>query len=74
MSTHNLCFRTRKNVYPCAPQFYYTKVGCKGVFVTRTCFRDETCHKTIKDEDSTDTACCVAAGHLWEVNATGNIK
>ena len=23
------------------PQFYYIKVGCKGVFVTRTCFRDE---------------------------------
>ena len=43
MSTHNLCFRAkiRKNVYPCKPQFYYIKVGCKGVFVTRTCFRDE---------------------------------
>ena len=42
MSTHNLCFRAkmRKNVYPCKPQFYYTKVGCKGVFVTRTCFHD----------------------------------
>ena len=42
MSTHNLCFRAkiRKNVYPSKPQFYYIKVGCKGVFVTRTCFRD----------------------------------
>ena len=42
MSIYNLCFRAkiRKNVYPCTPQFYYTKVGCKGVFVTRTCFRD----------------------------------
>ena len=41
-STHNLCFgaKIRKNVYPCKPQFYYIKVGCKGVFVTRTCFRD----------------------------------
>ena len=39
---HNLCFgaKIRKNVYPCKPQFYYIKVGCKGVFVTRTCFRD----------------------------------
>ena len=27
-------------LYPCKPQFYYIKVGCKGVFVTRTCFRD----------------------------------
>ena len=42
-STHNLCFRAkiRKDVYPCKPHFYYIKVGCKGVFVTRTCFRDE---------------------------------
>ena len=41
-STHNLCFRAkiRKNVYPCKPQFYYIKVGYKGVFVTRTCFHD----------------------------------
>ena len=42
-STHNLCFgaNIRKKVYPCKLQFYYIKVGCKGVFVTRTCFRDE---------------------------------
>ena len=42
MCTHKLCLRAkiRNNVYPCTPQFYYTKVGCKGVFVTRTCFRD----------------------------------
>ena len=42
-STHNLCFgaKIRKNVYPCKPQLYYIKVGCKGVFVTRTCFRDD---------------------------------
>ena len=31
----------KKKVYPCKPQFYYIKVGCKGVFVTRTCFRDD---------------------------------
>ena len=40
-STHNLCFRAKikkNNVYPCKPPFYYIKVGCKGVFVTRTCF------------------------------------
>ena len=43
-STHNQCFgaKIRKIVYLCKPQFYYIKVGCKGVFVTRTCFRDET--------------------------------
>ena len=42
-STHNQCFeaKIRIIVYPCKPQFYYIKVGCKEVFVTRTCFRDE---------------------------------
>ena len=33
--------KNKKNVYTCKPQFYYIKVGCKGVLVTRTCFRDE---------------------------------
>ena len=32
--------KNKKKVYPCKPQFYYIKVGYKGVFVTRTCFRD----------------------------------
>ena len=32
--------KNKKKVYPCKPQFYYIKVGCKEVFVTRTCFRD----------------------------------
>ena len=27
----------KKNVYPCKPQFYYIKVGCKGVYITQTC-------------------------------------
>ena len=39
MCTHNLCFRAkiRKNVYPCTLQFYYMKVGCKGVYITWKC-------------------------------------
>ena len=43
-STHNQCFRAkiRKSEYPCKPQFYYIKVGWKGVFITRTCYRDDT--------------------------------
>ena len=37
-STHDLCFRVlEKKVYPCKPQFYYIKVGCKGVYITQTC-------------------------------------
>ena len=31
---HNLCFSaeiTKNSVYPCKPQFYYIKVGFKGV-------------------------------------------
>ena len=41
-STHNLCFKVKnkKNEYPCKPQFYYIKVGCKGVFISRTCLHD----------------------------------
>ena len=30
------------NVYPCKPQFYYIKVGFKGVKTILACFRDET--------------------------------
>ena len=32
--------KTKKTGYACKPKFYFIKVGCKGVFVTRTCFRD----------------------------------
>ena len=41
-STHNLCFREKKekNEYPCKPQFYYIKVGCKGVYITWICLHD----------------------------------
>ena len=31
---------SKKNVYPCKPQFYSIKVGCKGVLITRTRFCD----------------------------------
>ena len=43
MSIHNLCFtvKIRKIVYPCAPQVYFIKVGCKRVYITRTCYPDE---------------------------------
>ena len=34
-------FKSNKNVYPCKPQFYYIKVGCKGLYITRTCLHDE---------------------------------
>ena len=30
----------KKYVYPCKPQFYYIKVGFKGVFIARTSFPD----------------------------------
>ena len=41
-STYNLCFRAkiRENVYPCKPEFYYIKVGYKGVYSTRICYHD----------------------------------
>ena len=30
----------KTNVYPCKPQFYYIKVGFKGVKIIKICFRD----------------------------------
>ena len=30
----------KNNVYPCKPQFYYIKVGFKGVNIIQVCFRD----------------------------------
>ena len=30
----------KNNVYPCKPQFYYIKVGFKGVKIIQACFRD----------------------------------
>ena len=30
----------KNNVYPCNPQFYYIKVGFKGVKIISACFRD----------------------------------
>ena len=42
-SKHRLCVhvRTASAIYPCIPQFCYTKVGFKGVNITGTCFHDE---------------------------------
>ena len=42
MSTHILCFRAkiRKYCIPHKAQFYYVKLGCKGVLVTWTCKHD----------------------------------
>ena len=30
----------KKYVYPSKPHFFYIIVGCKGVFITRTCYPD----------------------------------
>ena len=40
--THNLCFgaKIRKIGIPGIPQFFYIKVGLKGVYISRTCFPD----------------------------------
>ena len=37
-STHNLCLRAkiREKMYTPVNLFYYIKVGCKGVYITRT--------------------------------------
>ena len=44
MGTHNLCFLSRNkknNAYPCKPQFYYIKMGFKGIKIIWACFRDD---------------------------------
>ena len=35
--------KEKNNVYPCKPQFYYIKVGFKGVKIIQVRFRDEQC-------------------------------
>ena len=39
----SMCLSRNKknNVYPCKPQFYYIKVGFKGVKIIQVCFRDD---------------------------------
>ena len=42
-STHNLCLLSsnkKNNAYPCKSQFYYIKVGLKGVKIILACLRD----------------------------------
>ena len=34
---HSIYVSEQNNVYPCKPQFYYIKVGFKGVCITWTC-------------------------------------
>ena len=47
LSPRNLIFRPDKHgrncTTHCKPQFYYINVGCKGVFITRTCLHDGEC-------------------------------
>ena len=42
-----ICFgaQIRKIGIPCIPQFFYIKVGFKGVYISRTCFSDAMCEK-----------------------------
>ena len=37
----------KNNVYPCKPQFYYIKVGFKGVRIIKVCFRDDNRHSAL---------------------------
>ena len=49
----------KSNVYPFKPQFYYTKVGFKGVEITQACFRDvQNCIITVFLIDSCQAPLC----------------
>ena len=45
----------KNNLYPCKPQFYYIKVGFKGVKIIQVCFRDVT---------RNSIPCCVSCSSL----------
>ena len=45
MITHNFCFGAKIRTIGISlqtPFFFYIKVGFKGVYISRTCFADET--------------------------------
>ena len=39
----------KSNVYPFKPQFYYIKVGFKGIKIILACFRDVRCSSRTRD-------------------------
>ena len=39
----------KKNVYPCKPQFYYMKVGFKGVKIIKVCFCDDSVNVQLRN-------------------------
>ena len=47
----------KNNVYPCKPQFYYIKVGFKGVKIIQVCFRDVQLFQ--KDFLYANSECCI---------------
>ena len=50
MSIHNLCFGSeiRKIIIPMHTQFFYIKVGLKGVYFSWTCFPNDVANKYIR--------------------------
>ena len=44
----------KNNVYPCQPQFYYIKVGFKGVKIISACFRDGSHEETLHSSEDSD--------------------
>ena len=51
----------KNNVYPCKPQFYFIKVGFKGVRIIKACFRDGYDKKIIsfrERETNCNFTCC----------------
>ena len=40
----------KNNVYPCKPQFYYMKVGFKGVKIIKVCFCDDSVNVQLRNQ------------------------
>ena len=56
-NTHDLCFgaKNKKNVYPSKFQFYYIKLGCKGVYISWTCYHDAKYYHHAQGKESIET-------------------
>ena len=69
MNTHNLCFgakiRKKIGIPVHTPVLLYIKVGFKGVFITRTCFRNvNICLNAVLSNSLCDAAISLLDGML----------
>ena len=63
----------KKYEYPSKPHFFYIKVGCKGVYITQTCFHDVHCRgNTLRV--SYQLCICHTLGTVFELHQSSENK